>query len=317
MIPTLFLLLGCHPAYTTLDEACPESAPGTKDLDADPAAFLTRLACHRRMARIHAGRGNVKAQQASDAHADWFETQYTDGASFTFTEELGTVGFVGRDYMERLQYTGWMGQERTEIAAVREVALELPEGTGPAEAADLFMAQVYARDVTLHPAWWVGGYAVAHDWHALSIAIHNPPDRHMNRLVTYPADGQTGVPTSWDPSGWARIDDEVPKDRLVGYPFTLVVGGEDAVADVVDTGSTEFPPNPYGLTPRNLVILGPDGSELAAVVVEPDGTSPLELSVGLVPLEPLEPNTTYTVQAEVDWAMKDRKRLEVEFTTGS
>jgi len=311
-IPLLFLLAGCYPFFETVDEACEDGVPGNAD-DVDAEELYQRVNCYRRVARMKPGQVNRRAQDAAEYHVLYLENVH--GEEYTFDSlhpllEDDTLGqpFTGVTVWERLEYQGypittashwiWEFWDTDAFEAFMPLDQLVDE---------VWITNPYWRQAMLHPGWRAAGHATTQHWRYGLIIADLPSRAHASRPIVYPADGQTGLPLTWTTYAF-EIGDGLPIAKEVGLPITVHVGGETY------SGGHN---NPYELVFDAGSLHGPDG-ELPFYPVEPDATpSDLDLpsTVIMVPMDPLEPDTTYTATFQISWNDNWRKDVETTFTT--
>jgi hypothetical protein len=224
---------------------------------------------------------NLSAQN----HANYVMLNYDDPSAQpdgAHSEAAGKPGYTGHWPSDRIKVTGypWVG------------GAEVMHGLADAAASvDSWMATIYHRVILLDPnARYIGYGQGAHtfikpDGQQVNIAVDvldlgagpdggptGPP-----HPIGYPADKQTQVPLAWD---GGESPDPLPPGapRPVGYPFTLQgAGGVLTVTrgEMRDSAGQVVPayPNP----PECISTFG---------------------CYALIPVKPLQPNTTYTVHAQ-------------------
>ncbi len=234
---------------------------------------------------------------AAQNHANYYMLNHDDPSAWEYGahgEVEGKPGYTGRWPSDRIKAAGfpWSGGS--------EVMHFIGD---PIASVDGWMATVYHRVIMLDPDAHYTGYGYGKDGSVAVVAVDvmdfgtGPTDKGIWRPLcyplAYPADGQTEVPISWD---GGEYPDPLPPDasRPVGYPFTIQGAGgllEVEWAEMRDGSGNlvEVHPNP------------PDCSGFNCYA--------------LIPVSPLQPNTTYTVHArgEVCGIPFDRTW---QFTTG-
>jgi len=232
---------------------------------------------------------------AAQNHATYHMLNYADPSAWAngpHGEVAGKPGFTGTWPSDRVAVAGfpWGGGS------------EIMHFIGdPIASVDGWMATIYHRVIMLDPGAHYTGYGNGRD---ASTAVDvmdfggGPTDAGTWSSVlyplAYPADGQSNVPTSW--SGGESPDPLPPgAPRPVGYPFTL-----QGVGGALQVGSA---------TLRN-----GNGQTVATHPNPPD--CPAFNCFALIAVQPLQPNTTYTVQAQGSVGGVTFNRTWT-FTTGS
>ena len=120
--------------------------------------------------------------------------------------------------------------------------------------------------------------------------------------LLYPADGQTGVPTTFNSD--IEYPDPAPDQGNVGPPITVTVG--EATMDGPDH-------NPHDLHLVSASLVGPDG-ELDLLTLEPEEDEWISFTVAAVPIAPLMPATEYEMEMVVFFGGEE-ETLSGTFTT--
>ena len=303
---SLLLLLplgiGCR-SFETVDDACKGSIRGERHGSAEANDFFGRVTCYRRLAGLPQANIRKEVSEAAEAHAAYL-AQNGIGPDWP-NETIGLPGFTGQTSFDRIEAAGFP----VDVAAtfLWEVLVPTDVDVPRGEVVDGYMHDPLVRDVLLAPGWLGGGYAEldAPDgrWAYFHAVLSLPSNANANRPIVYPADGQLDVPISVSGGG---LTGAAP---LTGYPITLTFGS---------TSSDPNLPNPLGVTVIASVITGPSGPVAHTVYLPAtyDGWGRNYSTAILLPTDPLEPNATYTVGAEVSWVSDPSKKLEWTFTTG-
>ncbi|MBX2798849.1 MAG: hypothetical protein KTR31_14330 [Myxococcales bacterium] len=309
------LLVGCQ-QYENIDEACKENVGGDKGASAEAVEVFQRITCYRRYAGLAKGKMNRRVTEAVENHARYLSIHGLDFGTFWQLEEQGE-GFTGADAFERLDHTGYLVEEVGASAFVWEVLLtQIEADTDQTELVDQYMRDPFLRDVWLAPGWDAGSYAQAPVEGKfgpflvyMNIVLYFPSGSRSTRPVTYPVDGQTGVPTSW----FVPYPDKVfaGLDTEVGFPITLTAG-----SSILGTGSTNVLDV---VVDQSTITHEGTGERVAHRVIPPGQYWPgTNWSTAiLLPEQPLEPDTTYTVEVQMGWVGNDNHRETVSFTTES
>jgi len=244
-----------------------------RGLSTDPAVqAVNRLNYYRALAGAPPLGLHQSIVQAAQNHARYYMLNYADPSAWIYTmhgEVEGKPGFTGRYPGDRLAYTGfpyWTGAEEIHYLG------------NPIASVDDWIAAPYHRVFALKPNYNYMGYAMDRSKEAavdvLDLGFEDgpalPPDP-----IGYPADGQTGVPTTW---GGGEDPNPLPPDapRPVGYPFSLQgVGGSFQVT---------------WIEMRN------GNGQVVSVYPNPELCPDFKCYI-LIPVSPLQPLMTYTVHA--------------------
>ncbi|WP_026701643.1 CAP domain-containing protein [Salibacterium aidingense] len=216
------------------------------------------------------------------------ETNINASEGHTHTETNSNY-FTGEQPADRMRYYGH--EEVTGLSGTEVIA---PDIIDAEHAFDRLMSAPYHRMGMLNPR--VDQVGVGTN------LIHGPKYRSMvahlssasstvstNGLeaVAYPYDGQTGVPLAWDgeerPDPLQHFDDVA---ETVGYPIT-VQKNWDGVERLVT---------------QNATLLDDQGSEVETYIVDSEkeqGTTGRLNHLIIIPRQPLDPDTTYTVTVDV------------------
>jgi len=220
----------------------------------------------------------------------------------THNEVEGKPGFTGvcliynaRDpncdpaQVTRLQAAHYSLQSSTTYAA-GEVISQTPYTDGAA-AADELIAAIYHRFVIFEPMFQEGGAGAATsasgrtyfttDFAAKSIDPNDAADPNpglgCGNTVVYPMQGQKGIPVSFSSASENPRPVPAPRD-IVGYPVSIH-------GDII-----------YSITVASFSIQPHGGAPLEVQDLWPGVDPETEKSVAaIVPLEPLQPETTYDV----------------------
>ena len=306
---------GCQPNYAAVDEACLDSdqaVPGSDGATENGEAFMRRLTCYRRFVGISKARMSPLVDEAAQAHARYLEEHVLsnpEATSWQF-EVRGLSWYRGDDARDRIDYAGYELEGYSNF--IWEVLGPAPESVSPPDTVDALMHDPFVRDALLAPGWRVSGYGEAEgDWLGrvfyLNAVLALPSLVRATSPVTYPMDGQTDVPVSWFNYWYGSPPfDELPVE--LGYPITLTMGSAQ-----VGAGN-----NPLQIVVDEHSITGPDG-EIEAVRIFPgphDGGFNWS-TVILLPVEPLQPGSQYTVEVTASWISHPGRTMSWTFETGS
>ena len=299
----ILLLIGC--TYDTVESACSDRLPGGGSAAAED--FVGRVNCYRRLTGVSLGRMDPAISDAALAHARYFQEHYTYGwyvsgeATYTLldeetgepvrdwdAEDPGRERFTGENLNKRLDAHGYT---ETNVDWGKWQLYFSYEDVGDVPTwVDRLMAHFLYREALMSPGWYEAGFGKA-DPFGQFVLLRESPDKHLvGRPVTYPADGQVGVPPNYEhyPEGSSIEDDPLGFDEDLGLPITMLTTG--------DSGARNS--NPYELVVDEARLVGPDG-EVEVVVIDPDDLEKLLYTVAMVPTAPLEEQTTYTATIAV------------------
>ena len=296
--------LGAQPTSAgTVDAACGE-ADGAGDPSASQAQVdgLWRLNCHRRLAGVPEVQLSPALSQAAQAHADYM---LATGEYDHREEDSSQPSWTGGTALERATAAGY--SLNTSDSQLAEVIGFRTSGADASFAVDNWINTVYHREPLLVPQLLDVGVGEAGIYNVMELVA--PWSDPATKYTLYPARGQSDVPLSFDSD--TETPDPVEGAGLVGPPVTISVlsdgwaGNSDPYELVVDTSRTS--------------IRATSGVEIPFVVLEPGDDPWLMRMVALVPLQPLDPSTTYEVQAtlsvngelvEQSWAFATRAEEE-------
>ena len=306
-IASVVALAGCRPEFTSVEEACQDSAPGSSKASENAIAAVTRGNCYRRLVGQAAAPVDAEFSAASRAHA-----RYVDQNGFLREESSGeeesaeNPGFTGETAPDRLRAQGYDALDQSS-GTVFYWTLELPSvGTVPNEV-DVWMDHWLTRQIVLQPGVIDSGYGRSGEASVYENLSEFPSNDRIDKPFVYPKDGQSNVPFSIVNNFATEI---ISETAVVGYPITITVSS--AVA-----GSDAYSENPYGLVLLEQQILDPANNLVPAYEIQPETTQlPFPTTIALVPREALAPNTEYRVFARVSWA-DGIKNVETTFTTGT
>jgi len=328
------LLAGACSNFESIEDACKDNVPGDRDAAPGAVQAFARLSCYRRFAGLNQARLNPAISRAVQNHVNYLENNVTakdltDPTVVIQLEESGRVGYTGDTPRERFDAEGY----ETDYQSIQtwSVFAGFPLDAPPRDFIDREIHDPLFRDALLAPGWragsWArgvldldpdqvdpkeGGYAFGY----LEALLFLPSGQKAFNPVSYPVDGQDAVPTEWVNPYFIPPEydiaqpepfDEMP--AVTGYPVSFTFG-----SDEVSGGD-----NPLDVQLKRSIFLGPDGIEVAHLVVFPktylggDNTSTL----ALVPVDPLSPDTTYTVEVDVSWISREQLVKEISFTTAS
>lgn len=293
-IPRCLVVIGAL-AVLLLVSAQARSGPSE-----EPASSaLSTLNAIRRHMGLPMFRVDARLHAAATAHSRYRSLNQSAGESF-HVETRGREGYSSADPFERMRFHGYRG----EPAAENGMAYFGTEGN----AIEGWLAAPYHRFAMLHPEYRdIGlGYAGGADaWFVTANFGYgvNPQVDERPRIVCYPANGQTGVPTSW-------TEPESPN------PLRIHRAAQPAGYVVSFSYFSGFDPE---IRLLEAALKTTDGTEVACYLNHPGNDDFLDKNtILLIPKRPLAAGQTYraTVRAKVvggreverTWAFITRER---------
>lgn len=350
-LPLLLALpaVGCK-EYYSVDEACPNGFIGGKKLSPVEEDAMLRVNCYRRLAGVAKGAANEQLTMSARNTLNYAllnpNIESLGGEQrehYWLLENQGSDGFTGYGLYERLSGPEGVGYQFYDLLASdwweyidivwNDGSEELPSG---ADAIDYLMRNPEFRQAALQPSMLDGAYAELdlpetwfEGWEAsypespppaqariyyYAVVYTAPHIEHANQPVLFPKEDQIEVPL-WAPS--SQLVGATGQNAITGYPVTFQVGTIDpAFYNKVDQ-------NQYAAILRGATIQDPDGNILETRNVLPDVSAPLGTlpsgrylrnTLSVVPLEPLQPSTKYSVFAELE-TPEATFSIEYDFTT--
>jgi hypothetical protein len=197
----------------------------------------------------------------------------------------GKPEFFGKDPTERNEKAGYF-EPCYEIIA---------NGNDGAEAIQRLLDAPYHRSALLQPSRFDLGAGKAGDRVTLLCAVSGEQE-----VVAYPADGQLEVPVLWDE---LEIPDPLrlypSVSRMIGYPITLHVYGEEGSLTLLDAR-----------------LFGPSGAPVACYINSPENDTELQDMILMMPKQPFQPLSTYRVRIAVKTSSGREVVRAWQFTTG-
>lgn len=318
------LLLTACASYDSIEEACKEKVPGAEDAPDGALAVFQRLTCYRRYAGLGQARLSPPISRAVANHVFYLNqnvTTYDLATVPALSEESGQAGYTGATPIDRFELEGFTSENQS-IQTWSVFAYFTPE-QAPREYIDSLIHDPLFRDALLAPGWRAGSWSRGElldelPFGYLEAALYLPSQQNAYSPVSYPVDGQVNVPTEWENpyaylNNYQNVTVPPPFDRLdeiVGYPVTFTFGSAET--------SGSFNANPLQVQLRSSSFVGPSGPVEHAVIFPGTYFGGVNMStLALVPLQPLEPNATYTVDIDVAWISRDRMTRQYTFTTSS
>jgi hypothetical protein len=305
--------------YQTVDEACSDNVRGAGSASAAAVELIGRVSCYRKLAGLDRANLNSRIGEAVENHANYLltnEVEVFDPSVDWWAETFGELGFTGTDAYERLYATEYLVED-VGSAFVWEVLTLVDETQTYTEGVDDLMLDFFFRDVFLAPAWEGAGYTefpytiygeeltLAY----MNVVLYFPSGAHALNPVVYPVAGQLDVPLGW-PNDYAANPYDTTLDMIpadAGLPITFTFGSNTVGAGL----------NPLSVSVVSSAITSASGP-VEHIVVLPGSYAPGTLwsTAALIPTEPLLPNTTYTVAAELSWIERSNHLVTTTFTTG-
>lgn len=296
----LMALMGCVPEYGSVDEGCEGGLPGAGTLGDASADTLERVNCYRRYLGLAGFGVDGNVQAAVQNHVDYLVVNKVlgdeveeDGVrrSKLIEEAPGQTAYTGTTPFDRNVATGSIANEDV-LSPAMVWGWFLHEAS---MSGDELIANPYVRDMVFQPTVTGVGYAeavmVGSKRAYFDVVSRIPSGVRVSSPIVYPKDGQTGVPTSWT-DVYATVG-EVSASGTIGFPITITISGQEVSDDVFD---------PFGIEVVTATLSTEDGRNVPVLLDVPEliRTTVLRTTVIIAPREPLEENTTYVVDAEID-----------------
>lgn len=289
----------CAPSYPSIDDACRESPPSPRGASQVTSAAAARLNCHRRFLGLRELRIQEQLQTAAQSHADYLVTHGPVEGGDLHAEDAELDGSLGATLSERLQSTGidvsFAGQNRP-----IEVVFGATAEQASDELVDRMMRDPESSALLLAPGATGVGFGRADDVITAVLLAGTPSNEAVTEAILWPASGQLEVPRR-AARGWSSFEvPELPEDivsnpfAVPGHAITVLVGGTTVAGSI--EGSN------YGLSvdPDTVVFASPD-AELPVLLLGPGYFGDDTDAVHVLPLSPLAPSTTYTLELDASW----------------
>jgi hypothetical protein len=251
---------------------CPQAAAG---LPAGAAGAVEQVNRIRRRAGLGCLEAIGEMSEAAVRHCGYYVASGGGPCVDRPHREMpGCPGFVAPMFDERLEKAGYQGYARFEVMAY---VADAPTSVR------LWLDSVWHRLPILAPELQQAGYGAARrgdlrcDTMEFGVAAG---DRSSSRVVTYPLDGQQGVPRSFSgrespeppppPQGWPS-----------GYPITLYAAGLTATAHAITVDGRD--------QPLEHEFIAPGDPRAAGLLID---------EMMLYTWRPLAPATRYRVRIE-------------------
>ncbi|TNE92635.1 MAG: hypothetical protein EP330_01435 [Deltaproteobacteria bacterium] len=299
----LLPLLGCTPQFDSFADACMDRTPGQAAFDSKEDApavkMVHRVNCWRRLAGARKVRVSKQLSDAATAHAEYVVTNGYEATNGGLFEDPSLPGYTGEDPIERGMNFGydWGASTIAFWEATEPLALY-----DAVTYADIQLHDIYGRQVVFQPGLEAVGYGRAGDWVVSEWHYQWPTNYHTNRPLIWPLEDMTNVPIS------APFLDDDLQYRTRGYAISAHMGSAND-ADL-------FQSDPYDILLRAASLTGPDGEVEIKTMTPSTALGNFPYSAAIIPLDPLEPETTYTVFLDLAWSGEERQ-MEWSFTTGT
>lgn len=228
------------------------------------AIGLTMLSCNQMLMTAAAGHSNYLMLNNVVSH----------------DQVSGNPGFTGLHVSDRMAAAGYI---LNAPYAYGEVISAVSDRSGSTHAEEL-IAAIYHRFIIFEPKFKEMGSGAAtrsdgYTYFTTDMAATNglAAGLGLGKIVVYPYDGQTSIPTSFDSD--TESPDPVPNQNTVGYPVSVH-------ADITAT-----------ITVTSFTIKPHSGLQMSTRVVSNTDEDPAGRlhAVAIVPLAVLSPGTTYDV----------------------
>lgn len=320
-------------SFTSVDEACKETVPGEKWLEADEVPVFLRINCHRRLVGLAQGQaGELIEQQSRDVAS--YVAQNPDSVLYggwTNQDPLAP-GFTGTTVFERMETLGYYWAFESGWG-VQEYLLIEDKTTPPDVLVDEQMRYGETREHFLMPNWVDGGYARAAltpEWwialgfdpllaptegyvHYFVVFHESPQTEHAESPILYPKDGQVDVPL------YSHAIDFGPGVLTTATtPTTTTTTGNPSTTNTTQPPEPPSSRYPYAykagfpisiattsllndptITIDGATLFGPNNIVAPTEIVHPGDFAPeyyldeLDITAVIIPRFPLEPQTTY------------------------
>lgn len=311
------LLAGGCSNFESIADACKDSVAGDRDAPPGGVEVFERLSCYRRYAGLGAARMSPAISDAVSAHVAYLEFNIASDEIFKYDlqlEERSRPGYTGETPIDRFDAAGF----ETDDTSIQSWSVFAGLSTEEPVTAfiDREIHDPLFRDPFLAPGWQAGSFSVGLldptlTFGYLEAALFLPSQQNAFDPVTWPVDDQTGVPTEWI-NPWPIVEASPPPfdvlPSLTGYPITLTFGSDETAFDLAD--------NPLDVQMRRSRVTGPNGDVEHAILFPGPYFGGVNTStLGLIPLDPLEPGALYEVEVEVSWVSRDDFTKTFSFRT--
>lgn len=296
--------------YDSINEACGGGLAGEEHLDGGSAAYPHRFNCFRRFVNLNGLEIDEAVQRAVRDHADYVRV---NGILDPASDNFGKGGFYEQN--RRLaQYIGGnaLSRLRYHDAVPADVDFKVWEvmiRNVDERPADFFIDVPWYREVLFQPDVLGFGYAefetAGETWAYFNVLHAYPTTERNDWPVVYPENNQTNVPVSYAPADVG--DNPLYVAERIGYPISVTLTSMQ-IEDSAD---------PYHVRVAESSLYGPEG-KVPLITVRP-GYGPLgpnPTTVVFAPAYVLQPNSTYTFRAVLNWNTRTGHVVEATFHTG-
>jgi uncharacterized protein YkwD len=266
-----------QPPLTTPVSTCVTSPPGLPAATGDTSVDGFNWFNYR---RTGIGLATLKCNQllnvAAAGHSNYLRLNNT----VSHDQVSGNPGFTGKDPGERIRNAGYVLGGSW---AYGEVISAAGDKSGFYHAEEL-IAAIYHRFIIFEPQFREMGTGSStrsdgYTYFTADMTYSNGAGAGLGvgKVVVYPADRQTLVPTSFDSD--TESPDPVPNQNTVGYPISVHA----------DIGTSGIVVNSFTVRPNNGTNM------LTRSVSTADEGGGVPHAVAIIPLTPLTSNTIYNV----------------------
>ncbi len=246
-------------------------------LDPMQAPVLERVNYHRALAGVAPVVAEPRLLRAAQSHTGYLDSANQMGH---YEDKKTNPYYTGNSPFDRIDAVHYDYSEAGEVVARQP-------SSHPAAAVDALVTAIYHRFIILSSDFVHAGPGVTLKTHqgaeVLNVTVDFgaeilPPAPSPTALTVYPADGQSGIPTDFDPM--EEFPNPMPGHTLVGYPVSIQVDARYAFA-VKSFQLYEIAP----YTPRRVL-------DARLLTHAADAETPAH-AAALIPVSPLAPSTTY------------------------
>jgi uncharacterized protein YkwD len=252
-------------------------AGAPKGLDELQAAALERVNYYRKLAGLPPVAAEPRLALVAQAHSSYLDSANEMGH---YEDKKSNPFYTGNSPFDRIDFSGYDYAEAGEVVARQH-------SSHPVAAVDALMTAVYHRFIILSVDFVHAGPGAVLQAHGgaeeLNVTVDFgaetlPPVPPHSALTVYPALGQTGVPTDFDPA--EELPSPMPGHSLVGYPISIQVDARRKLT----VQSFEL----YQTAP----VASPQALEAKLLTHAVDAETPAH-AAALIPVSPLAPAAIY------------------------
>ena len=241
------------------------------------ATVLDRVNYHRGLAGLPPVAAEPRLLKAAQSHSSYLDSANEMGH---YEDKKTNPYYTGNSPFDRIDAVHY------DYAEAGEVVARQPS-SHPDAAVDALMTAIYHRFIILSTDFVHAGPGVTLKSHQgtdeLNVtvdfgAVTLPALAPVSALTVYPAHGQTGVPTDFDPA--EEFPNPMPGYKLVGYPISIQVDARYALAV---KSFVLYEAAPY--TPRRAL-------DTKLLTHAADAETPAH-AAALIPISPLAPITIH------------------------